>query len=185
MFSGILAPNNCICCAELCLEAQLCPTLCSPTDCSLPGSSFHGDSPGENTGVGCHALLQGVFPPQGSNPGFSHCRQIDALPSEPPGKPAITAYIPLIIKSPDIGTCSLEAKLPPFENHCVKEKGLTIAALSLFFFSVGNNLGFSFSWHSFTRNLINKYRMYPSNIVYCKLTLIGGCIWTRKTVSEL
>ena len=112
--------HNCICCAELCLEAQLCPTLCSPTDCSLPGSSFHGDSPGENTGVGCHALLQGVFPPQGSNPGLSHCRQIDALPSEPPGKPAITAYIPLIIKSPDIGTWSLEAKLPPFENHCVK-----------------------------------------------------------------
>ena len=27
-------------------------------DCSLPGSSAHGDSPGKNTGVGCHALLQ-------------------------------------------------------------------------------------------------------------------------------
>ena len=26
------------------------------------------DSPGQNTGVGCHALLQGTFPPQGSNP---------------------------------------------------------------------------------------------------------------------
>ena len=37
-------------------------------DCSLPGSSFHGDSPGKNTGVGCHALLQGIFPNQGSNP---------------------------------------------------------------------------------------------------------------------
>ena len=31
-------------------------------NCSPPGSSVHGDSPGENTGVGCHALLQGIFP---------------------------------------------------------------------------------------------------------------------------
>ena len=30
-------------------------------DCSLPGSSVHGDSPGKNTGVGCHALLWGIF----------------------------------------------------------------------------------------------------------------------------
>jgi len=28
-------------------------------DCSPPGPSVHGDSPGNNTGVGCHALLQG------------------------------------------------------------------------------------------------------------------------------
>ena len=34
------------------------------------------DSPGKNTGVGCHALLQGIFPTQGSNPGLLHCRQI-------------------------------------------------------------------------------------------------------------
>ena len=34
--------------------------FCKPMDCSLPGSSVHGiDSPGKNTGVGCHALLQG------------------------------------------------------------------------------------------------------------------------------
>ena len=34
------------------------------------------NSPGKNTGVGCHALLQGIFPTQGSNPGLSHCKQI-------------------------------------------------------------------------------------------------------------
>ena len=33
-----------------------------------PGSSVHGDSPGKNTGVGGHALLQGIFPSRGSNP---------------------------------------------------------------------------------------------------------------------
>ena len=43
----------------LCLVAQLWPTLCNPVDCSPPGSSVHGDSPGKNTGVGCYALLQG------------------------------------------------------------------------------------------------------------------------------
>ena len=60
----------------LCLAAQLCPTLCDPMDCNPPGSSVHGDSPGNSSGVGCHALLQDIFPNQGSNPGLPHCRQI-------------------------------------------------------------------------------------------------------------
>ena len=34
------------------------------------------DSPGKNTGVGIHSLLQGIFPAQGSNLGLLHCRQI-------------------------------------------------------------------------------------------------------------
>ena len=33
------------------------------------------NSPGKNTGVGCHFLLQGFFPTQGSNPGLLHPRQ--------------------------------------------------------------------------------------------------------------
>ena len=40
---------------------------------SPPGSSVHGDSPGKNTGVGCHALLQGIVPTQGLNLGLLHC----------------------------------------------------------------------------------------------------------------
>ena len=35
-----------------------------------------GNSPGKNTRVSCHSLLQGTFPTQGSNPGLPHCRQI-------------------------------------------------------------------------------------------------------------
>ena len=62
--------------AVLCLVAQSCLTFCHPIDCSPPGSSIHGDSPGKNTGVGCHALFQGIFPSQGSNPGLPHCRRI-------------------------------------------------------------------------------------------------------------
>ena len=34
------------------------------------------NSPGQNTGVGSFSLLQGIFPTQGSNPGFLHCWQI-------------------------------------------------------------------------------------------------------------
>ena len=49
---------------------------CHPVNCSPPGSSVHGDSPGKKTGVGCHALLQGIFPNQGLNPGLPHCRRI-------------------------------------------------------------------------------------------------------------
>ena len=44
-------------------------------DCGSPGTSAHGDPPGKNTGVGCHALLQRIFPTQGLNPGLLHCRQ--------------------------------------------------------------------------------------------------------------
>ena len=40
---------------------QLCLTLCNPIDCSPPGSPRPWDSPGKNTGVGCHCLLQNNF----------------------------------------------------------------------------------------------------------------------------
>ena len=43
---------------------QLCPTLCNSVDCNPRLSSVPGDSPGKNTGVDCHALLQGIFPTQ-------------------------------------------------------------------------------------------------------------------------
>ena len=71
-----------------CLVAQSCPILCNPMNCSPPDSSAHGDSPGKNTGVGCHALLQGIFPTE-IKP-WSPSLQVDSLPSELPGKPMNT-----------------------------------------------------------------------------------------------
>ena len=56
--------------------------------CGPPGSSVHGDSPGKNTGVGSHSLLQGIFLTQGSNLHLL-CWQADSLPSELPGKPEV------------------------------------------------------------------------------------------------
>ena len=69
---------------------QWCPTLCDPMDHSPPGSSVHGiHSPGKDTGVGCHALLQGMFPPQGSNPYLLHLLhwQAGSFQLAPPRKP--------------------------------------------------------------------------------------------------
>ena len=43
---------------EVCVVTQSRATLCDPMDCSLPATSVHGDSPGKNTGVGCHFLFQ-------------------------------------------------------------------------------------------------------------------------------
>ena len=70
---------------------QLCPTLGNPMDCSLPGSSVHRDYPGKNTGMGCQALLQGIFPAQGLNLSlfcFLHW-QAGSLSLAPPGKPLL------------------------------------------------------------------------------------------------
>ena len=81
-------------CVVLCLVAQLCLTLCDPMDSSLPDSSVHGDSPGKNTGVSFHALLQGIFP--GINPRCPTL-QVDSLSSKPPEK----------LKNTGVGSLSL------------------------------------------------------------------------------
>ena len=102
------------------LVAWLCQTLCSSMDCSPPGSSDHGNSPGKNTGVHCHALLQGIKPRSSTlqvdyclshqrNPrilekGVSSRRELpdpgiepgsllqaNSLPAELPGKPEVTS----------------------------------------------------------------------------------------------
>ena len=54
------------------------------------------DFPGKNTGVGCHSLLHGIFPAQGSNPRLLHLplhQQAD-LPLCRPGSPALGLLIP-------------------------------------------------------------------------------------------
>ena len=69
---------TCVCTVlgVLCLVTQSCPTLYDPMGYSSPSSSGHGNSSDKNTGVGYHALLQGIFPIAGSNPVLLHCRWI-------------------------------------------------------------------------------------------------------------
>ena len=55
-----------------CSAAHSCLTLRDPMDCSLPGSSVCRRLRGKDAGVGCHFLLQGIFPTQGSNQCLFH-----------------------------------------------------------------------------------------------------------------
>ena len=81
--SSFFAYNHLVC--VLAKLFQSCPTLCDPMDCSPPSSSVHG-----NPGVGCHALLQGIFPTQRWNLRFLH-GQVGSLPLAPLGKPTVTS----------------------------------------------------------------------------------------------
>ena len=64
-----------LCCAILSCSVMI-DSLWPHGPYTPPASSVHGDSPGKNTGVDSHALLQGIFPTQESNPGLRHFRQI-------------------------------------------------------------------------------------------------------------
>ena len=75
LFSFCVSFKRSLCCVP-CWVAQLCLTLWDPKDCSASGSSVREDSPGKTTMVGCHDLLQGTFPTQGSNPGLPCFRWI-------------------------------------------------------------------------------------------------------------
>ena len=76
---------------------QSCLTLCDPGDCNPLGSPVHRIFPGKNTGVGCHALFQGIFLTQGSNRGLLSLLhwQVGSLPLAPPWKP-LSLYIYII-----------------------------------------------------------------------------------------
>ena len=97
-----------LCCAK---SLQSCQTLCDPMNCSPSGYSVYGVSPGKNTGLGCHALVQGIFPIQGFNPHLLSLLhwQAGSLQLLPPGKP--------ILRIPEIKDISLEE-----ENKEEKEK---------------------------------------------------------------
>ena len=82
----------------VCMHAkslQSCLTLCNSTDCSLPELSIcPWNSPDKNTGVGCHALLQRIFPTQRSSPSLLSLLnwQAGSWPLVPLGKPLILLH---------------------------------------------------------------------------------------------
>ena len=93
---------------------QSCPTL-QPHGLWSTRLLCPWDSPGKNTGVGCHALLQGIYPTQGSNPCLLCLLhwQAGSLPLAPPGKPSYhhttssnswsTIPTPSTVRSMDVG----------------------------------------------------------------------------------
>ena len=78
-----------------CVRLWSCLTFCDPMDCSLPSFLCPWDFPGKNTGVGCHALRQGIFPTQGSNSCLLCSLQLQtgSLLLVPPGKPSKNAQV--------------------------------------------------------------------------------------------
>ena len=66
------------------MSLQSCPALCDPIDGSLPGS-HPWDSPGKNTGVGCHFLLQRVKVKSESEVTQSCLTLRDSMDCSPPG----------------------------------------------------------------------------------------------------
>ena len=73
-FSRLLFLCVCVCVLK---SLQSCPTLCNPMDYSPPGSSDHGILQARI--LEWVAILQGIFPTQGSNPHFLHL-QVGSLP---------------------------------------------------------------------------------------------------------
>ena len=71
---------------------QSCSTLCNSMDYTTQSMEF----PGQNTGLGSLSLLQGIFPTQGSNPGFPNCRQILYQLSHK-GSPRILEWVAYVI----------------------------------------------------------------------------------------
>ena len=74
------------------LSCSVASNSLRPMDCSPPGFSVHGDSSGKNTGVGCRALFQGIFPTQRSKP-KSPTMQVDSYCLSHQGNPGNPYFI--------------------------------------------------------------------------------------------
>ena len=77
---SIVIMRTCVCSKSL----QSCLTLCNPMDCSPPGSSVHKNSPGKNTGVGCHGSSE---PRDQTCVSCGSCLAGGFFTAEPLGKP--------------------------------------------------------------------------------------------------
>ena len=104
------------------VQSLSCVRLCDPMDCSMPGSSVLGGFSRQDTRVGCCALLQGIFPTQGLNPGLPHCRWILYQLSHQ-GSPVLVAQLcPTLWEPMDYSPpCSsvhgiLQARASPFSR---------------------------------------------------------------------
>ena len=86
-FVLLYLPRACVCVCVCVLSCFSCVWLCKPMDCSPPGFSLQY-SAGKNPGVGCRALIQGIFGTQGWNLHLLCLLhwQAGSLPLAPPGK---------------------------------------------------------------------------------------------------
>ena len=134
-------------------------------DCSPPGSSVHGDSPGKNTGMGCHALLQGIFPTQGSNPGLPHCRWIPYHLSHQ-GSPRILKWVPYIPSPADLSDPGIKPGSPALQADSLPAEPPGKARGEIIFFAASKDL--SLQWSDFhTLESMNFLDRKPPPLLRC------------------
>ena len=148
-----------LCCC--CLVTQPCLTLFDPVDCSPPGSSVHGDSPGKNTGVSCHFLLQGIFLTQRLNPHLLHwqaeslpmCHQVS--PSDGDGAPLMNVVLhhtgaPKLQQIHSQRVLGGQCFHPTFDlETCVALENCNLGRRKINFFSLySNSTSFIFHWRN-------------------------------------
>ena len=110
--------NAVLCCA------QPCRTLCAPMDFQQPaGLLYSWDFSGKNTGVGCHFLLQGIFPTQESNPHLLHWQ------AEPPGKPNIINILEFKIQIKPFYFCEKKPTHCEFLQYLCKKQSNPLSSL--------------------------------------------------------
>ena len=91
-------PPLCPPCPRLCMVLFSCLVISNSfmtpwtAACQAPLSMGFSS---KNTGVGCHFLLQEIFPTQGLNPGLPHCRPTKQQRHSPPPAPPCTALLSL------------------------------------------------------------------------------------------
>ena len=128
-------------------------------DCIPPGSSVHGDSPGKNTEVGCHTLIQEIFPTQGWNPGLSHCRQILYRLSQEEAQ-----YWSGLL-------CPPSGNLP---DPRIEPVSLRFPALAGRFFTT------STTWDIWARIAPPTYNIFPKD---CYWLVSSGCMWSHRSIT--
>ena len=111
--------------------AQSCRTLCDPMGTRL---LCPWDFLDKSTGVGCHFLLQGIFPTQGLNPGLPHCRQMLYHLSHQ-GSPAIWTCTYLKVSLKHLCRCTL-IKSNVLLNFNAKPHSTVVAYFSLSLFRI-------------------------------------------------
>ena len=145
--------------------ASLCVLSCFsrvwPCCSSPPSSSVHGIIPGKNTGVDCHALLQGIFPTQGLNPRLLHLlhQQAGCLPLVPPGKPGLQS----------MGSQRVRHS---WEQHIKKKKKVISGVTHGCYVCRGRNSSDIVLCQRDTQKVVNKSKRTeaPVSLLYCFLS---------------
>ena len=113
------------------------------------------DSPGKNTGVGSHFILQGIFPTQGSNPHLLHCRQILSHQCHQ-GRPCIPRVVHKSFFFSDASVSLTVSLVIILTAQNLLECSINFFPLVLSFAEMENNRCLSYNDHS---NLLDLYSL--------------------------